>query len=96
MRITPVQSSFAVAGGASGAIIGAIGGGIFGGWQGALDSMCTGFMSGTLIGGGTGAASAGLNIAAGTTTVVGSAHGSILHRLAINAEAGKMAISGRY
>ncbi len=88
--------SGAIAGGASGAVVGAIGGGISGGWQGALDGACSGFMSGTLIGGATGAASAGLNIATGATTVVGNAHGTTLHKLAINMEAGKMAASGQY
>ena len=88
--------SGAIAGGASGAVMGAVGGGIFGGWQGALDGACSGFMSGTLIGGVIGAASAGLNIATGTTTVVGNAHGSTLHRLATNMEAGKMVASGQY
>ena len=88
--------SGAIAGGASGAVIGAVGGGISGGWQGALDGACSGFMSGTLIGGVTGAASAGLNIATGATTVVGNAHGSTLHKLATNMEAGKMAASGQY
>ena len=88
--------SGAIAGGASGAVMGAIGGGISGGWQGALDGACSGFMSGTLIGGVTGAASAGLNIATGATTVVGNAHGSTLHKLATNMEAGKMAASGQY
>jgi len=88
--------SGAIAGGASGAIVGAIGGGISGGWQRALDGACSGFMSGTLIGSVTGAASAGLNIATGATTVVGNAHGSILHKLATNMEAGKMVASGQY
>ena len=88
--------SVAIAGGASGAVIGAVGGGISGGWQGAIDGACSGFMSGTLIGGVTGAASAGLNIATGATTVVGNAHGSTLHKLATNMEAGKMAASGQY
>ena len=88
--------SGAIAGGASGAVMGAIGGGISGGWQGALDGACSGFMSGTLIGGATGAASAGLNIATGATTVVGNAHGSTLHKLATNMEAGKMTASGKY
>lgn len=88
--------SGAISGGVSGAVMGAIGGGISGGWQGVLDGACSGFMSGTLIGGVTGAASAGLNIATGATTVVGNAHGSTLHRLATNMEAGKMAASGQY
>ena len=88
--------SGAIAGGASGAVMGAVGGGISGGWQGALDGACSGFVFGTLIGGVTGAASAGLNIATGATTVVGNAHGSTLHRLATNMEAGKMATSGQY
>lgn len=88
--------SGAIAGGTSGAVIGCIGGGISGGWQGALDGVCSGFMSGTLIGGITGAASAGLNIATGTTAVIGNAHGSNLHKLATNLEAGKMTASGRY
>ena len=88
--------SGAIAGGASGAVMGAIGGGISGGWQGALDGACSGFMSETLIGGATGAASAGLNIATGATTVVGNAHGSTLHKLATNMEAGKMTASGKY
>ena len=88
--------SGAITGGASGAVMGAIGGGISGGWQGAIDGACSGFMSGTLIGGATGAASAGLNLATGTTTVIGNAHGSNLHKLASNMEAGKMAASGKY
>lgn len=88
--------SGAIASGASGAVIGAIGGSISGGWQGALDGACSGFMLGTLIGGVTGAASAGLNIATGATTVVGKAHGSTLHKLASNMEAGKMTASGQY
>ena len=37
-----------------------------------------------------------MNIATGATTVVGKAHGSILHKLATNMEAGKMAASGQY
>lgn len=88
--------SGAIAGGASGIVMGAIGGGISEGWQGALDGACSGFMSGTLIGGVTGAVSAGLNIATGATTVVGNAHGSTLHKLATNMEAGKMVASGQY
>ena len=88
--------SGAIAGGSSGAVLGAIKGGISNGWRGALDGACSGFMSGTLIGGATGAASAGLNIATGATTVVGNAHGSALHKLATNMEAGKMAASGQY
>lgn len=51
----------------------------------AVATVCTG-----------GAASAGLNIVTGSTTVVGKAHGSILHKLATNMEAGKMAASGHY
>ena len=88
--------SGAVAGGASGAVIGAVEGGVSDGWQGALDGACSGFMYGTLIGGATGAASAGLNIATGTTTIIGKAHASPLHKLATNIEAGKMAASGQY
>ena len=88
--------SGAVVGGASGAAIGAISGGISGGWKGAVDGAASGFMSGTLIGSITGAASAGTNIARGTTTIVGKAHGSTLHKLASNVEAGKMAASGKY
>ena len=88
--------SGAIAGGASGAVLGAVGGGISGGWQGALDGACSGFMSGTLIGGATGAVAAGFNIATGATSVVGKAHGSTLHKLATNMEAGKMAASGQY
>ena len=88
--------SGAIIGGASGAVSGAVMGGITGGWQGALDGACSGFMTGTLVGGVTGAASAGINIATGATTVVGNAHGSVLHRLASNIEAGKMAASGQY
>ena len=88
--------SGAIAVGASGAVLGAVGGGISGGWQGALDGACPGFMSGTLIGGATGAVAAGFNIATGATSVVGKAHGSTLHKLATNMEAGKMAASGQY
>ncbi len=87
--------SGAVAGGASGAVIGAISGGISNGWQGVMDGASSGFMSGTLIGAGTGAASAGINVASGTT-IVGKAHGSVLHKFASNLEAGKMAASGKY
>lgn len=88
--------SGSIVGGASGVVAGAIGGGISGGWQGVLNGACSGFMYGTLIGGVTGAASAGLNIATGSTIVVGNSHGSILHKLATNMEAGKMAVSGQY
>ena len=87
--------SGAITGGASGTVLGAIGG-ISGGWQGVLDGACSGFMSGTLVGGASGAAFAGLNIATGTTQIVGNAHGSALHKLATNIEAGKMAASGQY
>lgn len=88
--------SGAIAGGATGAVSGAIAGGITEGWQGALDGACSGFMSGTLKGGATGALSAGINIATSSTTVVGNAHGSVLHKLSSNMQAGKMAASGRY
>ena len=88
--------SGATIGGTSGALIGAVGGGFSGGWKGFLDGACSGFMSGTLIGGVTGAALAGLNIASGVTTVAGNAHGSTVHKLATNIEAGKMAASGQY
>lgn len=53
-------------------------------------------MSGTLIGGVTGAALAGLNIVTGAATVVGNAHGATLHKLVTNMEAGKMAALGQY
>ena len=88
--------SGACTGGISGAVIGAISGGINDGWEGALDGACSGFLSGTIIGGIGGAASAGFNIATGTTTIVGKAHGSLMHKLASNVEAGKMAASGKY
>ena len=39
---------------------------------------------------------AGLAVATGATTVVGNAHGTTLHKLATNMEAGKMAASGQY
>ena len=84
--------SGAIAGGASGAVIGTIGGAIENGWDGAVD----GFLSGAIIGGATGALSSGVNIARGTTQIVGKAHGTILHKIASNMEAGKMAASGRY
>ena len=90
--------SGAIAGGASSAIIGAVSGGIAGGWRGALDGACSGFMTGSLIGGITGAASAGFNIATGVTSVAkgANAHGQVLHKIASNMEAGKMAASGKY
>lgn len=88
--------SGAIAGGASGAVIGTIGGAIENGWDGALDGAVDGFLSGTIIGGATGALSSGVNIARGTTQIVGKAHGTILHKIASNMEAGKMAASGRY
>jgi len=86
----------AIAGGTTGALTGAIVGGISGGWQEAVDGACSGFVSGTLIGSVTGAASAGLNIVFGSTAVLGNAHGSNLHKLATNMEAGKMTASGQY
>jgi RHS repeat-associated protein len=89
--------SGAIAGGASGAVFGAVGGAISGGgWQGALDGAANGFLTGTIIGGITGAASAGINIASGSTQIVGNAHGSVLHKLSTNMQAGKMAASGQY
>ena len=88
--------SGAIAGGASGAVIGNIGGAIENGWDGALDGAVDGFLSGAIIGGATGALSSGVNIARGTTQIVGKAHGTILHKIASNMEAGKMAASGRY
>ena len=89
--------SGAIAGGASGAVLGAVGGVISGGgWQGALDGAANGFLTGTIIGGVTGAASAGINIASGSTQIVGNAHGSVLHKLSTNMQAGKMAASGQY
>ena len=88
--------SGAIAGGASGAVIGTIGGAIENGWDGALDGAVDGFLSGAIIGGATGALSSGVNIARGTTQIVGKAHGTILHKIASNMEAGKMAASGRY
>jgi hypothetical protein len=39
---------------------------------------------------------AGVNIASGTTTIVGSAHGSTLHKMATNMQAGQMAASGQF
>ena len=53
-------------------------------------------MSGTIIGGISGAASATINVATGATTISGNAHGSNLHKLATNIEAGKMTTSGKY
>ena len=88
--------SGALVGGVSGAALGAISGGITDGWQGAIDGACSGFMQGSFIGGITGAASAGFNIATGATTVVGKAHGSILHKLSSNMKAGRMVASGKY
>jgi hypothetical protein len=41
-------------------------------------------MAGVIVGGITGAASAGINIASGGTQIIGQAHGSVLHRLSTN------------
>lgn len=86
----------AITGGAGGAVAGAISGGISGGWKGALDGACSGFLSGTVSGAISGAATAGFHIATGATQVVGKAHGSVLHKLSSNMQAGKMAMTGKY
>ncbi len=90
--------SGAIAGGGSGAAIGAISGALSGGsWKGALDGAADGFMKGTIIGGATGALSAGANIASGGAQILGKAHGTALHKLSSNMQAGKMASQiGRY
>jgi len=89
--------SGAIVGGSSGAVFGAVGGAISGGgWRGALDGAANGFLTGTIIGGITGAASGGINIASGSTQILGKAHGSVLHKISTNMQAGKMAASGQY
>ena len=86
----------ALSGGAVGAASGAIAGAIEGGLDGAIDGACTGFVTGTLIGGASGAVCSGINIARGTTQIIGRAHGSLLHRFSSNMHAGRMSIFGRY
>ena len=88
--------SGAVAGATSGAVVGAVTGALKNGWEGAIDGTCSGFLSGTVIGGVSGAASAGFNILTKATRIVGKAHGTILHKLSSNMQAGRMASSGRY
>ncbi len=90
--VTGAALSGAIGVGASGAVIGAI----ENGWDGVLDGAVDGFLSGTIIGGATGALSLGVNIARGTAQIVVKAHGIVLHKIASNMEAGKMAASGRY
>lgn len=80
----------------SGAVVGAVTGALKNGWEGAIDGACSGFLSGTVIGGVSGAASAGFNILTKATRIVGKAHGTILHKLSSNMQAGRMASSGRY
>ena len=94
--VTGAALSGAIGVGASGAVIGAVGGAIENGWDGVLDGAVDGFLSGTIIGGATGALSLGVNIARGTTQIVVKAHGIVLHKIASNMEAGKMAATGRY
>lgn len=86
----------AIDGAATGVLIGAIDGAAYGGCQGAIDGARIGLLSGTVLGGVNSAKAAGMNIADGTTTVLGSAHGSVMHKIATNIEAGKMAASGHY
>ena len=86
----------ALSGGAVGAVSGAVAGAIEGGLDGAIDGACTGFVTGTLIGGASGAVCSGINIARGTTQIIGKAHGSLLHRFSSNMHAGRMSIFGRY
>ena len=88
--------SGAVAGATSEAVVGAVTGVLKNGWEGAIDGACSGFLSGTVIGGVSGAASAGFNILTKATRIVGKAHGTILHKLSSNMQAGRMASSGRY
>ena len=88
--------SGAVAGATSGAVVGAVTGALKNGWEGAIDGACSGFLSGTVIGGVSGVASAGFNILTKATRIVGKAHGTILHKLSSNMQAGRMASSGRY
>lgn len=80
--------SGSITGGGIGAAIGYATGGI--------DGAFTGFAAGTIAGGAIGAASAAFNIGTGATAIVNKAHGSTLHKMASNVEAGKMAASGRY
>ncbi len=88
--------SGAIGGSISGVVLGGIGGGLSGDLQGVIDGACSGFMDGAIVGGITGSIAAGVNIGIGGTTIINKAHGSKLHKLASNMEAGKMAASGRY
>lgn len=77
----------------SGAVIGAVGGGISGGWKGRFRLCMFRIYVRNIDRRLSGAAFAGLNIATGATAVVGKAHGSTLHKIATNIEAGKMEVS---
>lgn len=64
-----------------------------------INGAVDGFLSGTIIGGATGAISASANIATGSVKIIGSAQktGTAFHKAASNLEAGKMAVQfGRY
>jgi len=80
--------SGSIAGGGIGAGVGLLTGGI--------DGALNGFATGAIVGGAIGSAAAGFNIGTGATTIVNKAHGSTLHKMATNIEAGKMAASGKY
>lgn len=88
----------AVGGAASGAVIGTAYGGITNGWSGALDGACNGFLSGSIMGAVGGAASSSLKIASGSVKIISGPkpHGSALHNLSMNSQAGKMVLSGKY
>ena len=84
-------------GGIGGIAVGAIYGGIKGGTKGAIDGACSGFMYGTLAGAATGAAVGGIKVATGVTKVIATKpHGTVLHNLSINWNAGKMLLEHNY
>ena len=95
----------AMTGGTAAIILGAafygsiVGGGIGAGVGFAVagvDGAFCGFAAGSIAGGAVGAVAAGANIGTGATAIINKAHGSTLHKMASNIEAGKMAASGKY
>lgn len=103
-----VIAGAALSGSLSGAGLGAATGAVIGGcshfvtngtdglgkaiFEGACEGVAGGTFGGAVMGGGL----AAVNIASGTTAIVGSAHGSPVHKLLSNVSAGNMASSGSY
>lgn len=83
--------------GVAGIAVGTIYGGIKGGTKGAIDGACSGFMYGTLAGAAAGAAAGGIKVVTGVTKIIANKpHGTALHNLSINWNAGKMLLTHNY